>query len=249
MRPIGVAFFSGSSHSFGPGALLTSPARPVPWAWSRSNRLCSSRCRARSRCDRLDSSRRPGLEQRVPLWLVLSTGPGADSLGSFRHPGPEPYRPQWLDPLLRARSRLSPPRPPWLVPSPGPEPPLPLWLVPSPGPGADSLGSSRRQGPEPLRPLWLVPLLRARSGVDCFGSSRSPGPEPPRPLWLVPFPGPEADRIGSSRHPGPEPPRQHWLVPFPWPCQEPYRRPATFALGPWSPFGWPLLCAGPRPCH
>ena len=49
------------------------------------------------------------------------------------------------------------------------------------------------------------------------------------------------DRLGSSRHPGPEQSRPHWHVPFPGPG----------ALGPWSPYVWPLLCAGQRPssCH
>ena len=37
-------------------------------------------------------------------WLVPSPGPGADRFGSSRHPGPEPYRPQRLVPLLQASS-------------------------------------------------------------------------------------------------------------------------------------------------
>ena len=83
----------------------------------------------------------PPPQPRMHRWLVPSTGPGAlrasqtlarpvtgpgaGRIGSSRHPGPEPYRPQWpvTVPLLRARSRV------------------------------DRLGSSRHPGPQPPRPL------------------------------------------------------------------------------------------------
>ena len=96
---------SGSSLSFGPGAAQTALAHP-------------------------DS----GPEPHLPLWLVPSTGPGADSIGSSCHSGPEPYRPQWLVPPMRARSRVdlgsSHHRASTAVPH---------WLVPSTVPGAASV--------------------------------------------------------------------------------------------------------------
>ena len=124
-------------------------------------------------------------------WLDPFPGPGADSIGSSHYPGPEPYRPQWLVPLLRARSRVD-----RLGSSrhPGPEPPGPHWLVPFPGPGAVSVTGHFCAGPLvsvclaltlrwaetlPLefgRRLYVGPSLTLRWSAPP-GSSRTPGPE------------------------------------------------------------------------
>ena len=128
--------------------------------------------------------------------------------------GQGPRSRRWLVPCLGARSRV-----------------CIYGSSPLLGPGAAyaSMAHSLSWGPEPRMRRWLVPS----SGPGALSATNAnpalAGPWPPRPLWLVPCAT------------GPGPPRPNWLVPSTGPGA--VRRPATFALGPWSPCVWPLFLA------